>query len=377
MTLLSFAKIERLRYKHILIITGITFLFSFLLHYPLPVPKIFSDIIFFWTTRPDVHGYLVPYIDYNLEYPAISGLVLYLSSKWHNIFGYYITMSLITLVFVAISIYIVNKVLLISNQSRNRINYYIILTPVFVVYSIYSFDWIGTGLLLLSIYCCHKKKAHLSGLFLGLSIATRIIPIVCMPFILREFKSWKEKTLFLTTVFLAWLVPHIYFILKNFNGFLYTYTFQSSWHVEDSWLLIFGLDFPGKQYVSLGLLVPLLVLIYFRRKLNIWESCFLALLAFVLTSYKFPPQYMILLLPFFALVRTNYALFIAASILDISIIAFLSPLQSMGWASWYITSPIQWMAILRQMILIPLFIIIFMSNKKGKTIKNNIEEPPS
>lgn len=360
---MSSIKIERLKHKHVLIITGITFSLSFLLHYPLPTPKIFSDVVFFWTTRPEIHGYLVPYIDYNLEYPSISGLVLYLSSQWHNIFGYYLTMSLITLVFVVISIYIVNKILLISNQSRNRINYYVILTPVFVVYSIYSFDWIGIGLLLLSIYYCHKKKTHLSGLFLGLSIATRIIPIVCIPFILREFKTWKEKTLFLTTTFLVWLVPHIYFILKNFSGFLYTYTFQSSWHVEDSWLLIFGVDFPGKQYVSLGLLVSLLVLIYFRRKLNIWESCFLALLAFVLTSYKFPPQYMILLLPFFALVRTNYVLFIVACILDTSIIAFLSPLQSIGWASWDIASPIQWIAILRQIILIPIFIIIILSKK--------------
>lgn len=370
------AKTEHLRYKHILTITGITFLFSFLLHYPLPVPKIFSDVIFFWATRPDVHGYLVPYIDYNLEYPVISGLVLYLSGQWHDVFGYYVTISLITLVFVVISIYIVNKVLLISNQSKGRIIYYVILTPVFVVYSVYSFDWIGIGFLLLSIYCCHKKKAPLSGLFLGLSIATRIIPIVCMPFILREFKSWKEKTLFLTTVSLAWLVPHLYFILKNFSGFFYTYAFQSSWHVEDSWLLIFGLDFPGKQYVSLVLLIPLLVLIYSRHKLNIWESCFLALLAFVLTSYKFPPQYMILLLPFFALVRTNYVLFIVACILDMSIIAFLSPLQSMGWATWYITSPIQWIAIARQLILIPIFIIIFIS-KKDKTIKYNTEKAPT
>jgi hypothetical protein len=48
----------------------------------------------------------------------------------------------------------------------------------------------------------------------------------------------------------------------------------------------------------------------------------------------------------------------------------------MGWASWYITSPIQWIAILRQIILIPIFIIIFMS-KKDKPLKNNTEKAPS
>lgn len=344
-----------LSYKHIFVIASIAFSFSLLLHNPLSTTKIYDDISYFWTERPEIHGYEIPYVNYNLEYPVISGLVLYLSSQWHDIFGYYVTFSLITLSFVVISTFIVDKILLISGQPRNRAIYYIILTPVFVIYSVYSFDWIGIGFLLLSIYFCHKKNIQLSGAFMGLAIATRIIPIICIPFIVREFKSWKEKISFLAITAIAWLVPNIYFILQNYDGFLYTYIFQNSWHVEDSWLIVFGLDFPEKQYVSLGLFIPLLVLIYFRRRLNIWESCFLAILAFVITSYKFPPQYMILLLPFFALVRTNYPLFIVSIILDASIILLLPTFQSLGLASWYISSPIQWIAILRQVILATIF----------------------
>ncbi len=347
-------------------ITGITFFISFLLHYPFSLPKVYSDIVFFWVSRPEIHGYLIPYADFNLEYPSIAGLVLYFSSQWHNILGYYVTLSLITLGFVLVTVYILKKVLSNSNQSRNKITYYVIVSPVFVVYSIYSFDWIGIGLLMLSIYYSTKQRAQISGMFMGLAIASRIIPAVCMPFILKEFRSRKGKISFLAISFLAWVVPNIYFILKNVNGFLYTYSFQGSWHVEDSWLGIFGVEFPGKQYVSLGLLVPLLVLIYYRKRFNIWEACFLALLAFVLTSYKFPPQYMILLLPFFALVRTNYFLFIGASILDALIILLLPSFQSLGLASWDITSPIQWIAIARQIILIPIFIIIFSHKEKDK-----------
>lgn len=353
-----------LSFKHVIIIAVITFLLSFLLHYPLLPSKVYDDVSYFWTSRPEIHGYQVPYTDYNLEYPAISGLVLYLSAQWHNILGYYITISLITLGFVLVSVCVLDKILLITNQPRNKIIYYVILTPVFVVYSIYSFDWIGIGLLLLSIYCCQKNKAYISGGFMGLAIATRIIPIVCVPFILREFKSWKQKAGFLCVAFLAWLGPNIYFMLKNFGGFLYSYAFQNSWHAEDSWLVIFGTEFPERQYVSLGLLAALLAIIYSKKRFNVWQACFLALLAFVLTSYKFPPQYMILLLPFFALVQTRYLLFIVASTLDALIILLLPAFQGAGLASWDISSPVQWIAIARQVILVPVFVSIFMSNKQ-------------
>ena len=240
-------------------IAGISFSLSFLLHYPLPVPKIYSDILFFWISRPEIHGYLIPYIDFNLEYPSIAGLVLYFSSQWHNIFVYYVILSLITFGFVLTVIYILNKVILNSNESKNKINYYIILSPVFVVYSIYKcFDWMGIGFLILSIYFCNKQKTHFSGMFMGFSIATRIIPIVCIPFILRQFKSWKEKTLFLAITFLAWLAPNAYFILKNIDGFLYTYSFQSAWHVEDSGLLFSVLNFQVDNMCRLDCLSPCL-----------------------------------------------------------------------------------------------------------------------
>jgi hypothetical protein len=87
------------------------------------------------------------------------------------------------------------------------------------------------------------------------------------------------------------------------------------------------------------------------------------MIAFMLTTYKFPPQYMIMLNPLFGLNRTNYVLFMTANMLNVMIILLLfTPTFSAG-NFLVITSPIQWIAIARQAVLIPLFINLFRTPK--------------
>ncbi|MGH9910582.1 MAG: hypothetical protein ACRD32_08075, partial [Nitrososphaerales archaeon] len=237
---------------------------------------------------------MVPYVDYDLEYPALTGLAVYISSLWHDLYAFYYTMNIIVFALVLLSTIVLYKILKASKQPYHKINYYMIFTPAFIFFTIYSFDWIGVSLLLLSMYFSYTQKAHLSGAFMGLAIAARIIPIVCLPFFLREFKSWRERIILLVTAVAAWFAPNLYFMIVDFKGFLYPYTFQGQWGVEDSWLIVFGQFFDGRQNLSLILLVSLLALIFFyHRRFTVKEACLLALLAFVLTSFKFPPQYMI------------------------------------------------------------------------------------
>ncbi|MFQ5970327.1 MAG: hypothetical protein ACE5J2_07535 [Nitrososphaerales archaeon] len=366
-----YTTIERIGFKYIAIAATIFFLISFWLHYPRLVPTNYTDVVGIWHRSGVTEG-LIPYVDYNLEYPVITGLAVYFSSIWGDLHTYYFIMNIMVFTSVLVSIYFVYRMLKKSNQPHDRINYFIIFTPTFIFFSIYSFDWIGISLLVLSIYFSYTQKAHLSGLFLGLSVAARIIPIVCLPFLLREFRSLREKMIFLIAAVSAWLAPNIYFMVVDFEGFLHPYAFQSTWGVEDSWIIIFGQFFPGRQNLSLVLLVSLLAFIYFwRRRFSVQEACLLALLAFVLTSYKFPPQYMILLLPFFALNKTNYSLFMTANILNVLIILFwFTPSFNLG-SPLQITSPVQWVAIARQLVLLPILISFFLLRDASKEYNHN------
>jgi hypothetical protein len=352
---------ESIGYKHVLVVTVVLFLISFWLHYPGLVPTNYSDVVSIWY-RDGVRDGLVPYVDYDLEYPALTGLAVYVSSLGQDLNAYYHTMNLIVFALILLSTYVLYKILKMSNQPLHKINYYVIFTPAFIFFTIYSFDWIGVSFLLFSMYFSLTKKAHLSGLFMGLAVAARIIPIVCLPFILREFKTWRERIILLATAAAAWIVPNAYFMIVDFKGFLYPYTFQGQWGVEDSWFIVFGQFFDGRQNLSLILLISVLALIFvYHKRFNVKEASLLALLGFVLTSFKFPPQYMILLLPFFAINRVNYTLFMAANMLNLLIILWwFTPLFNLGNAL-LLSSPVQWVAIARQLILIPIFISFFRS----------------
>jgi hypothetical protein len=144
-------------------------------------------------------------------------------------------------------------------------------------------------------------------------------------------------------------------MIANWQGFLYPYVYQAGWGVEDSWLGFLPPNYV--KIVSLILLLSLVTLLFVRTRRGLLvEACFLALLTFVLTSYKFPPQYMIMLLPFFALCTSRYTLVMAANLLNTMIIIWwFIPALSFG-NPWIITSPVQWIAILRQAILVPLLL---------------------
>jgi hypothetical protein len=356
---------ESIHFYQVVFAASIFFLIGFWLHHPNLVPNNYSDVVDALWGRISSSNGIVPYVNYDLEYPALSGIVLYFSSIWGNVYGYYYTLSLIIYSFILLSIYLVYRILALPNKSLHNITYYIIFTPTFIYFSIYSFDWMGASLLLLSIYYALTQRARLSGLFMGLSVAARIIPIVCLPFIVREFPDMRRRMMVIIAASLAWLLSNIYFMIANFEGFLYTYTFQAAWVVEDSWLIIFpSLNLSKAISGALLLGILSLILLWRRRRFDLLEASFLALLGFVLVSFKFPPQYMILLLPFFALLRTNYILFMIANILNIMIILWwFTPSFNLG-IPWTITSPVQWLAIARQIVLLPIFISLFRLHAK-------------
>jgi len=341
------------RFLPLALMASVFFLVSFWLHFPGMTPNVYSDIMdTLWQRILHAPG-IVPYANYNLEYPAISAIVLYVSSLPRDMYAFYFSMAAILFGCMLGALFVVYKLLRERGQPVQAITYFVIFTPSFICFSIYSFDWIGAVFMVASIYFAYKRRAMPSGLFIGLAVAARIIPIVCLPFLLLEIKKRRNRLLLLASAGAAWLVVNLYFILTDFQGFLYPYQFQAGYGVEDSWL---GLASPYAKELSILLLGAAIALIlYNRKRFNLFEQTLLAMFAFVLFSFKFPPQYMILLLPLFALTGVGYVEFMLANVLNVMMILwYFTPAFNLG-DPLAITSPVQWIAYLRQFMLLVVF----------------------
>ncbi|MEM2179605.1 MAG: hypothetical protein QXP32_02180 [Nitrososphaeria archaeon] len=338
----------------ILLFSAVTFfILSFWIHFPGLRPNYYSDIIDVLWNRYDVRMGKIPYIEYDLEYPAFSGLVLYVATLTGNVYGYYLVFALVSFVCMLGSLYIVYRIGVERSVDVYKIGLYTVFTPTFIFYSVYSFDWFGVFFLLLSLLFLLKEHVRYSGIFLGLSAAARLIPILVFPYMLQHLKGKKDKIVFTFCTFLGWLTPNIYFMIVNFYGFLYPYFYQAGWVVEDSWLAIFQQYNKG---VSAGLMFILAYLIFYLEKVDVMDKCWLVLTAFVISSFKFPPQYMIMLMPFFALSCKDYVPYIFSHIFNVMILFWwFTPMFSFG-NPWSIESPVQWSAIIRQALIAYIFV---------------------
>ena len=370
---------EKVSPELVQILFGATMFFalSFWLHHPQISPKNYSDIVDALYSRDGVWNSNIPYVEYDLEYPVLCGLLIYVSSLAGNVAQYYLRMSVFLYVFMIGSVVIIYRLCKLYNVNTIRSFLYCICTPSFIYFSIYSFDWMGVFFLLLAIYLLLApgiRSVSGSAFALGLSAASRIIPILCFPFLMLECKGWRERFQYAAFTFIGWLIPNAYLMLRNFAGFLYPYLFQAAWGIEDSWLIFFYEQTDLRSHtISSALLGASLVIILLEgRKLNLIQRCWLILLAFVVTSYKFPPQYMIMMLPFFALVPTvSYPIFIVADMLNVQIILwwFTSAFGGWGWPGGgplSASSPIQIISAIRQALLFYVFINVLYPGWKKK-----------
>jgi hypothetical protein len=340
-------------------IATIFFSISFLIHFPGMGGNVYSDLMdTLWQRILHADG-IIPYLDYKLEYPAISAIVLYVSSLANNMYAFYVSMAAILFASMMGTLYLVYRLLRQRGMPVQAAAYFIVFTPAFIYYSIYSFDWIACVFMVGSIYFAFNGRIMESGVFMGLAVAARVIPIVILPFLVLGVKKHKQRALLLACTGASWLAVNAYFMVTNFQGFLYPYQFQAGYSVEDSWLAVLS---PYSKEVSVLLFGAAMALILAkRRRFDIFQQSQLAVLAFMLTSFKFPPQYLVLLLPLFALTGTNYVEFLVANVLNVAFtLMYFTPLFAQG-DPLLVTSPVQWVAYVRQLVLLVAFARLMMA----------------
>jgi hypothetical protein len=364
------------QYTSMMLATGVFFLVSILIHFPLNnSPQFYSDFLgSFWgrTTSTGLREVVVgiPYVTYMFEYPPICGLILWVGG-WASQGNVYIFSVVEFGILLVVALFITHFVYQFSGYlglNRNRQLLYSVFAPSLLIYGAYNFDIVQTLFVVISLYFfLALKKPKTSAIFLGLAIATKLSPALLFPLFLQEMRTKNGRISY--TVIMGAVVGalNIPFMILNFNTWLAGYTFLKNWGLEDSFLVwIFNNNSSWGlakdiSYVLVGG-AALCIYIFFRSKPLLVRS-FMILGAFILFSYIATPQMNLDLLPLFALVpMIPLSLFYLFELADVGMIVFWFAFQPNN-----VTPSVpQAFALLRQIYLATILGILGFSKKLTK-----------
>ena len=288
-------------------------LLSVFLHSNWSSPSLYSDISSFWG-RSWVASGQVPYSSSAsfLEYPPVSGIVLYASRAIGGAIsgvvggvysGYYTVFSVLSL---GATVVIAWSTWRLAGGLGVKLNPVYFLLPSMIIYGIYNFDLFNTLFIVLCLQFFVEKRRGWSAVFLGAAMATKFVAAVLIPIFLLELATTKDRVRYFVTsavVAGAFFVP---IAIYNFGYFSQFISYYSTWGMEDAWYVwIFGnpLYSPAKIF-GLVLLVLLLVRIY-TLKMPLVQRSFIALSAYLLTTYIYAPQFNLMLIPLVAVLAIS------------------------------------------------------------------------
>jgi uncharacterized membrane protein len=247
----------------------------------------------------------------SVEYPVITGLVMYATSflanspiSYFNINIFFLALLLITTV-------------IIARRIRPEFAYLIPIAPAMIVSLYINWDLWAIATMMLAIYWFDQKKYLISALTLGLSISTKFLPIfLLLPII---FILWREKGLrqvikYVATVALTWLVINLPFALTTPVGWwrFYKVNLERGPDWGSIWLALqeLGLNLTNLNYLSILLLLigiaSVTVLLFELRYIPTLASvAFLILAAVMIASKVYSPQYVLWLTPLAVIALTN------------------------------------------------------------------------
>ncbi len=354
----------------------------------------------------------LPYIDYFLEYPPVVALIMLFSTctsfnlvlpqeydyiTYSNLImsiaQYHLALNALTiLIFTLLMItYLIKLINLLS--LHNRLNRVIImlLLPSFIIYSVYNWDIIASSLFIMSLYYLCKKRLIVSSILIGLSILTKLLPaLFVVTFTLSIIfgnnyiiKSGKDLFKYISTsvlLILTVVLPIHIASPEVLSDFL---MYHGRWYCENCLYQILIRDLNDPLHRLLALIFTSLIIIVSSLKIKVNSCMDLLRLALISTitstvlNYIFTPQ-MILLIGPLALVLLNRRELILYVVADVAntlmmilffmdeelrrlVNMYLGMNLSTTFNPWSLDSPIQWLAMARNILLLTLLIKLILN----------------
>lgn len=238
-----------------------------------------------------------------LEYPVITGLVMFLTAQIAHVTTtyYLLNAALLALLFIGVAV--------ITARIRPQFGYLLSFTPAVIASLYINWDLWAIATMLLSIYWFDRKQFDLSALAIGISIATKFIPVFLIPVALYIFYrnvNLKGASRYLAITSMTWLAINLPIVLTTFDGWWYFYKLNIE-RVADWGSLWYALSALGVRLTNLNYLSTLLLLVcvaalgIFLFSLDYIPSlaqiAFLVIAAVTCVSKVYSPQYVLWLAP--------------------------------------------------------------------------------
>jgi len=269
------------------------------------------------------------YRDYVIELPPLYGFLWFISTSFSLVVSgynsmyspytnpslrslsltvYYLIMSMfiyISAILLAVSLYdLVNYISI--NDRRTKLLYVLPLLPSFIVYGVYSVEIIAGSFMVLSILMLYRKRYYLSGLFIGLSVAIHLFPLIVVIVVFYELLQCREDLMRAYKYLLGFTTTFAsYLIIMVINPLILTKLFIGSDGLMcENCIFLYLVGSPVNplarsiSIVSIVIATTLIMILHTRTRdllSGIYSKIVIGLLAITTLHYIFKPQYLILL----------------------------------------------------------------------------------
>ena len=306
----------------------------------------YSDVVPLWSDeRLDVGA--VPYRDTAVEYPALTGGFMWLTaeltrglhameSDWHQV----VLFGVLTALLLALCGLVVTATTALTARHRPYDAALFALSPLLIFHAFSNWDLLAMALASAALLAWARGKPVAAGVFIGLGTAAKLYPVfLLVPLFILAIRSRRYGPVVWAGVAagLSWLTVNLPLAIAYHDGWWAFYKFSAERPAERStgWAAIKTLLDSGNNpsdsvywvppgpAVALAVVAAVLLVVWVGLSApvppRLGQLAFLAVLAFLLTTKVWSPQYSLWLVPLLALARPRWRLALVWQFVEIAV----------------------------------------------------------
>jgi uncharacterized membrane protein len=306
----------------------------------------YSDVVPLWSDeRLDVGA--VPYRDTAVEYPLLTGGFMEVTalltravhaaeSDWSEV----VIFAALTALLLAACGLVITASTAYSARGRPYDAAIFALSPLLVFHAFSNWDLLAMALASAGLWAWARRRPVAAGVLLGLGTAAKLYPVLLLlPLLVLAARTrrWGPALWAVAAAVVAWLAVNVPFALAYWHGWREFYAFSIGRPTERStvWAIAKTLVETGTgaqdgvYWVPPGAAVAVATLLALGgvawlglaapRRPRVGQLAFLAVLAFLLTTKVWSPQYSLWLVPLLALARPRWRLALVWQFAEIAV----------------------------------------------------------